>query len=66
VSETNKGIAVAFYRAVIEGRVEDAFRLYAVPTGYRQHNPLIEDGKEGLRKAIVSRHQRGSRCSHHR
>ena len=49
MSETNKDIAVAFYKAVIEGRVEDAFRRYAVPT-YRQHNPLIEDGMEGLRK----------------
>src|ERR1700736_509729 len=49
MSETNKDIAVAFYKAVTEGRVEDAFRLYAVPT-YRQHNPLIEDGMEGLRK----------------
>ncbi len=29
MSETNKDIAVAFYKAVIEGRVEDAFRLYA-------------------------------------
>jgi predicted SnoaL-like aldol condensation-catalyzing enzyme len=46
MSETNKDIAVAFYKAVIEGRVEDAFRRYAVPT-YRQHNPLIEDGMEG-------------------
>jgi hypothetical protein len=27
MSETNKDIAVAFYKAVIEGRVEDAFRL---------------------------------------
>ncbi len=52
MSETNKGIAVAFYKAVIEGRVEDAFRLYAVPT-YRQHNPLIEDGMEGLRKVVT-------------
>jgi len=44
MSETNKDIAVAFYKkALFEGRVEDAFRLYAVPT-YRQHNPLIEDG----------------------
>src|SRR5258708_40150764 len=49
MSETNKDIAVAFYKAVIEGRIEDAFRLYAAPT-YRQHNPLIEDGMEGLRK----------------
>src|ERR1700726_4559508 len=52
MSENNKDIAVAFYKAVIEGRVEDAFRLYAVPT-YRQHNPLIEDGMEGLRKVVT-------------
>ena len=51
MSETNKDIAVAFYKAVTEGRVEDGFRLYAGPaTTYRQHNPLIEDGMEGLRK----------------
>ena len=29
MSETNKNIAVAFYKTVIEGWVEDAFRLYA-------------------------------------
>ena len=52
MSETNKDIAVAFFKAVTEGRVEDAFRLYAVPT-YRQHNPLIEDGMEGLRKVVT-------------
>jgi len=51
-SETNKNIAVAFYKTVIEGRVEDAFRLYA-GTPYRQHNPLIEDGMEGLRKVVT-------------
>jgi hypothetical protein len=39
MSETNKDITVAFYKkALFEGRVEEAFRLYAVPT-YRQHNP---------------------------
>src|SRR5260370_27647215 len=53
MSETNKDIAVGFYKAVTEGRVEDAFRLYAVPAGYRQHNPLIEDGMEGLRKIVT-------------
>jgi predicted SnoaL-like aldol condensation-catalyzing enzyme len=54
MSETNKDIAVAFYEAVLEGRVEDAFRLYAgPPTTYRQHNPLIEDGMEGLRKVAA-------------
>jgi predicted SnoaL-like aldol condensation-catalyzing enzyme len=52
MSETNKDIAVAFYKkALFEGRVEDAFRLYAgVP--YRQHNPLIEDGMEGVKKFV--------------
>jgi hypothetical protein len=50
MSETNKDITVAFYKkALFEGQVEDAFRLYAVPS-YRQHNPLIEDGMEGEKK----------------
>ena len=52
MSETNKDIAVAFYKTVTEGRVEDAFRLYA-GSPYRQHNPLIEDGMEGLRKFVT-------------
>lgn len=52
MSETKKDIVVAFHKkAVFEGRVEEAFRLYAGP-GYRQHNPLIEDGMEGLRKFV--------------
>jgi predicted SnoaL-like aldol condensation-catalyzing enzyme len=53
MSETNKDVAVAFYKkALFEGRVEDAFRLYAgVP--YRQHNPLIEDGMEGVKKFVA-------------
>ena len=53
MSETNKDITVAFYKkALFEGRVEEAFRLYAVPT-YRQHNPLIEDGMEGVKKFVT-------------
>jgi predicted SnoaL-like aldol condensation-catalyzing enzyme len=52
VSETNKGIAVAFYKVIFEGRVEDAFHLYA-GSPYRQHNPLIEDGMEGLKKFVA-------------
>ena len=53
MSEINKDIAVAFYKkALFDGRVEDAFRLYAVPT-YRQHNPLIEDGMEGVKKFVT-------------
>jgi predicted SnoaL-like aldol condensation-catalyzing enzyme len=53
MSETNKDVAVAFYKkALFEGRVEDAFRLYAgVP--YRQHNPLVEDGMEGVKKFVA-------------
>jgi predicted SnoaL-like aldol condensation-catalyzing enzyme len=53
MSETNKDIAVAFYKkALFEGRVEDAFRLYAIAP-YRQHNPLIEDGMEGVKKFVA-------------
>ena len=52
MSETNKDIVVALYKAVFEGRVEDAFRLYA-GSPYRQHNPLIEDGMEGLKKFVT-------------
>jgi predicted SnoaL-like aldol condensation-catalyzing enzyme len=52
MSETNKDIAVAFYKkALFEGRVEDAFRLYA-GFPYRQHNPLIENGMEGVKKFV--------------
>jgi predicted SnoaL-like aldol condensation-catalyzing enzyme len=53
LSETNKDIVVAFYkRALFKGQVEDAFRLYAIPA-YRQHNPLIEDGMEGVKKFVA-------------
>jgi predicted SnoaL-like aldol condensation-catalyzing enzyme len=53
MSETNKANTVAFHtKAIFEGDVENAFRLYGgVP--YRQHNPLIEDGEEGLRKFVA-------------
>ena len=53
MSETNKDIAVALYKkALFEGHVEEAFRLYAgVP--YRQHNPLIEDGMEGVKRFVA-------------
>jgi predicted SnoaL-like aldol condensation-catalyzing enzyme len=53
MSEANKDIAVAFYKtALFEGRVDDAFRLYGVPN-YRQHNPLIEDGADGVKKFVT-------------
>jgi predicted SnoaL-like aldol condensation-catalyzing enzyme len=50
VSEANKNATLAFYKqALLQGDVENAFRMYA-GTPYRQHNPLIEDGMEGVRK----------------
>lgn len=51
-SEANKNTTVAFYKqALLEGDVENAFRNYAGSL-YRQHNPLIEDGMQGVRKFI--------------
>ena len=53
MSETNKANTVAFHKkAVFEGDVENAFRLYG-GAPYRQHNPLIGDGMEGLRKFVA-------------
>ena len=53
MSEANKANTVAFHKkAVFEGDVENAFRLYAGGS-YRQHNPLIGDGMEGLRKFVA-------------
>jgi len=53
MSEANKANTVAFHnKAVFEGDVENAFRLYAGGS-YVQHNPLIEDGMEGLRKFVA-------------
>ena len=53
MSETDKANTVAFHKkAVFEGDVENAFRIYAGAV-YRQHNPLIEDGMEGLRKFVA-------------
>lgn len=48
--EENKKTAVAFYLKALNDRdVETAFRLYAGKY-YKQHNPLVEDGQEGVRK----------------
>jgi len=53
MSETNKANTVAFHtKAIFEGDVESAFRLYG-GAPYRQHNPLIGDGIEGLRKFVA-------------
>jgi predicted SnoaL-like aldol condensation-catalyzing enzyme len=51
--EENKRIVQAFYQMVLNDRdVDTAFRLYA-GNSYRQHNPLVEDGKEGVRKFVA-------------
>jgi predicted SnoaL-like aldol condensation-catalyzing enzyme len=53
MSETDKANTVAFHKkAVFEGDVENAFRTYA-GSPYRQHNPLIEEGMDGLRKFVA-------------
>jgi predicted SnoaL-like aldol condensation-catalyzing enzyme len=53
MSETNKANTLAFYKkALLDGDVEDAFRLYA-GASYRQHNPLISDGMEGVRNFVA-------------
>src|ERR1700722_1894551 len=53
VSQANKEIASNFYRmALFEGRIDEAFELYAGPY-YRQHNPLIADGKEGVKNFVA-------------
>jgi predicted SnoaL-like aldol condensation-catalyzing enzyme len=50
MSEENKKVAVAFYQKALNERdVQTAFRLYAGKY-YKQHNPLVEDGEEGVRK----------------
>jgi predicted SnoaL-like aldol condensation-catalyzing enzyme len=52
ISESNEANTVAFYKkALLEGDVENAFQIYAGDT-YRQHNPLIEDGMDGVRKFV--------------
>jgi predicted SnoaL-like aldol condensation-catalyzing enzyme len=53
MSETNKANTVAFHKqAVFQGDVENAFRLYG-GAPYCQHNPLIGDGMEGLRRFVA-------------
>jgi predicted SnoaL-like aldol condensation-catalyzing enzyme len=53
MSEANKTTVLGFYKkALLERDVENAFKLYGGPT-YRQHNPHVEDGMEGVRKFIA-------------
>lgn len=54
MSEQNKQIAIAFYDKLINDfDPETAFNLYGGAT-YRQHTPVIEDGREGVTKFIHS------------
>ncbi len=54
MSEQNKQIALAFYDKLINDfDPETAFNLYGGAT-YRQHTPVIEDGREGVTKFIHS------------
>jgi predicted SnoaL-like aldol condensation-catalyzing enzyme len=45
----NKAIVQTFYQKALNERDANAARSYVGGT-YRQHNPLISDGLEGLRK----------------
>jgi len=50
MSEQNKEVAIAFYQKLInEFDPEGAFELYGGET-YKQHTPVIEDGREGVTK----------------
>jgi predicted SnoaL-like aldol condensation-catalyzing enzyme len=52
MSEENKKVAIAFFqKALNEFDAKKAIELYG-GTSYKQHNPLIEDGWEGLTKFI--------------
>jgi predicted SnoaL-like aldol condensation-catalyzing enzyme len=54
MSERNKKIAIAFYDKLINDfDPETAFALYGGPT-YRQHTPVMEDGREGVTRFIHS------------
>ncbi len=53
MSEENKKIVLDFYqKSLNEGDVDTAFRLHGGKY-YRQHNPLVEDGRDGLSKFVA-------------
>ena len=53
MSEENKRVAIAFFqKALNEFDVPTAIALYGGKS-YKQHNPLIEDGWEGLTKFVA-------------
>ena len=51
--EQNKLNAIAFYQMIFDGEPEKAIELYAGDE-YRQHNPMVEDGKAGVIQYFTS------------
>ena len=51
VHERNKQIAREFYDLIINKKDFEAAKKY-MGTRYKQHNPLVKDGPEGLREFI--------------
>ena len=45
--EQNKLNAIAFYKTMFDGDSKKAIELY-VGDEYRQHNPMVADGKAGI------------------
>ena len=45
--EQNKLNAITFYKTMFDGNPEKAIELY-VGDEYRQHNPMVADGKAGI------------------
>ena len=52
VQERNKQIAREFYDLIINKKDFEAAKKY-VGARYKQHNPLVKDGPEGLREFIT-------------
>jgi predicted SnoaL-like aldol condensation-catalyzing enzyme len=50
--ESNKAIVLNFYEKALNERNADAALEY-VGAYYKQHNPLMEDDREGLRKYLA-------------
>ena len=51
IQEQNKQIARDFYDLIINKKDFEAARKYVGPR-YKQHNPLVKDGPEGLREFV--------------
>jgi predicted SnoaL-like aldol condensation-catalyzing enzyme len=49
--ETNKRAVLGFYEAALNNKDFDAAQKFLSP-GYKQHNPTLLDGADGIRKLI--------------